>query len=767
MPRFAALNDHDFELLVADLFRAVEGRRYEVFARGADGGVDLRHLGRDGSDVIQCKHAVFSSVAQLVSAAKKERLSLAALDPQPVSYRFVTSRRLTAANKASLRVVLNPYIASDAEVLGEDDLLLLLGEHPEVERRHIKLWMPSSAGLRALLSASVGSRARTLAQDIERSLPVWVPNAAYDEARRMLGDLGVCVIAGTAGIGKTTLAKMLIGDALDAGYELVVVSTDIEEAWSVHDPSVRQIVYYDDFLGRNALEPRLGRNEDDRLVQFMRLAGRSTTTQLVLTTREYILQHAHQLYERLADGDIGGRRVLLELPTYTRSQRAEIFYNHAHASGALSGTARAALAVDDAYARIIDHPKYNPRQIQWITGMSGHTITSAEDRDYVSFAVEALDDGTRIWRHGFENELAEAPRALLFTLAGLPDRVDLEDLETAFNAHCAAANISVRGRAFQQAMAIVDDSFVRTSVERSTHFVSFYDPSIADFVAAYLIDSPEDAVTALDGSAFFEQTLRLIGALNLATASDDRLIRSAAKAVVRTDDSPATEWKPVHYRHRGPQLVKWPRSWATRAARLGRLCEEPAFASNPHAIELVTTTYQRAVNRATARWRDGYDDPVLAIALLREMLVRDEDVTDAASAAKTLVLNGLGFARSFADAEALRDLLPAVFDDQEWASVRERLRVVAHDELTNWDEMDDISEIEQITDVARQLQVEIDIEVIEDATRSLGASLDRAEERAMEEARDRPVADVAAELPIAENDDTDVVRAIFARLASE
>jgi hypothetical protein len=57
---------------------------------------------------------------------------------------------------------------------------------------------------------------------------------------------------------------------------------------------------------------------------------------------------------------------------------------------------------DDAYPRIIDHPKYNPRQIEWITGMSGHTITHTENQDYVSFEVAALDDGTGLWRHGFD-----------------------------------------------------------------------------------------------------------------------------------------------------------------------------------------------------------------------------------------------------------------------------------------------------------------------------------------------------------------------------
>jgi hypothetical protein len=768
VPRFSALNDHDFEVFVADLFHAVEDQRYEVFARGADGGVDLRHLGDDGIRVVQCKHAVFSTVAQLVSEAKKERLNLAALDPQPVSYRFVTSRRLTAANKVILGVELAPYIGSDADVLGEDDLSLLLGEHAEVERRHIKLWMPSSAGLQALLNASVGSRARTLAQDIERSLPLWVHNTAFDEARQMLRDHGTCVIAGAAGIGKTTLAKLLVGDAIDAGYELVAVSGDIEEAWSVHDPSIPQIIYYDDFLGRSALEPRLGRREEDRLVQLMRLTGRSEATKFVLTTREYILQHAHQIHDRLEEGDFDRRKVLLELPAYTRRQRAEIFYSHAHASGALSGAARAALLVDDAYARIIDHPNYNPRQIEWITGMSGHTITNTEDQDYVTFAVEALDDGTRLWRHGFENELIDAPRALLFTLAGLPNQVALDDLERAFNAHCAAADISVRGRAFEKAMAVIDDSFVRTSAESGTLFVAFYDPSVADFVIAYLNDSLEDAVTVLRGSVFFEQTLRLIGSLRLTTDCDTRLILAAAEAVERTDDSPSTEWQLVRYGHeQDPRRIKPRASWARRAARLGHLSQDSAFTGDPAAIDLIKTTYVRAVERAKTRWRDGYDDPLLAIALVREMLLRSEDVADAGSAAKGLILNGLAFAQAFVEAEALHDLVPAAFDEHEWADVRSRLHDVAHEQLNNWEEMSDVSEIEEITDVARELNVELDAEVVREATRKLAARIDYAEERAMEEASWPRDEDVVADPPAPESDDTDAVRAIFSRLAAE
>jgi hypothetical protein len=96
-----------------------------------------------------------------------------------------------------------------------------------------------------------------------------------------------------------------------------------------------------------------------------------------------------------------------------------------------------------------------------------------------------------------------------------------------------------------------------------------------------------------------------------------------------------------------------------------------------------------------------------------------------------------------------------------------RLHDVAHEELNDWEEMGDVSEIEEITDVARDLEVELDAEVVREVTRKLAARIDYAEERAMEEALWRPDEDVTVDLPAGESDDSDAVRAIFSRLAAE
>jgi hypothetical protein len=278
----------------------------------------------------------------------------------------------------------------------------------------------------------------------------------------------------------------------------------------------------------------------------MRRVAASRTTLFVLTTREYILQQARELYEQLAIEGVEGRRLLLELQSYSRTDRARIFYNHAFFSGQLTREARQALLANRAYEAIIDHRAYNPRQIEWITGLSGHRLTEEDNADYVSFAVAALDDPARIWRYGFEHQLKEAERAVLLVLVTMPDQVEHDDLERAFEAFAEVARISTRRRAFERALRVVDDSFVRTSQGVGKIFVRAYDPSVADFLASYLQESPADARLTVRGAVFFEQ-VRALNRLLRNTPLMGQFVSDYIDAVERCLDAPTSSWHQVYF----------------------------------------------------------------------------------------------------------------------------------------------------------------------------------------------------------------------------
>jgi hypothetical protein len=304
----------------------------------------------------------------------------------------------------------------------------------------------------------------------------------------------------------------------------------------------------------------------------MRLAAAGSTTRFILTTREHILGQAAQLYEQLELAGIREQRVLLRLSGYSRLDRARIFYNHAHVSGQLTRSARRQLLTSEAYAAIIDHRAYNPRQIEWITGLSGHTLTEADNMDYLRFAVEALDDPTRLWRHGFENQLDAPQRGVLFVLAGLPDRAELGDLEAAFSTYCGAAGIPLVGRAFERALQVLDDSFVRIELLSGGTFVRFYDASVEDFLGAYLRASIADARAVLRSAIYFEQAERFARLLRDPEVPRSELADDLLDALERCLESGSCDW--WEYRTRAstePTLMRSSVDPESRALTLGRM----------------------------------------------------------------------------------------------------------------------------------------------------------------------------------------------------
>jgi len=738
---FAALTDHDFELLVADLFGSEEQLRYEVFTRGPDLGIDLRREDDHGAiHVIQCKQYSNSTITDLRSAARSERKKLERLKPRPASYRFVTSRRLTVANKDDLKKTLAPFIRRRDEIFGADDLALLLDRHEAVQRRQIKLWLSSASQLQTLLQSATYSRSRALAEEISELLPRWVPGKVFFDVRERLESQRICVIAGGPGIGKTTLAKMLLADAIQSGYEPISVSADIEEAWGVFDPGQRQIFYYDDFLGRRLLTERLSKNEEDRLLSFMRRAAASRTTLFVLTTLEYILQQARELYERLAIEGVEDRRFLLELPLYSRTDRAQIFYNHASFSAGLTLQARKALLAGRAYEAIIDHPMYNPRHIEWITGLSGRPLTPENNADYVAYAVDALSHPELIWQHGFQHELDDAQRALLLVLVTMPDRVEHDDLERAFEAFAELAGFSARGQAFTQALRVLDDSFVHTYRDEDHTFIETYDPSVADFLAGYVRSSPADARLLIQAAVFFEQVeslARILPAHELHGSPASEYL----DAVERCLDAPSCSWHDVHIgpNPTQPTTVRWYGEQEGRVDFIGRLKTRRGTSREEPLRTRLRTIYADGKERVRRDWEDDRGHPQEAIALLHGMRRRHEGIQAHALAAKKLITQRLSYSYAFSHLLDLKQLAPAIFDDtDEWSELRDEYLTVATAELMNWDDIRSLDEIDELERYARGMGVQLDSSEVREVREHVEQAIAEAEARATEDQEDRP-----------------------------
>ncbi|MGY3202750.1 nSTAND3 domain-containing NTPase [Streptomyces sp. TE5632] len=490
------LTDFDFEAVCKDVFQEEFGVRLEIFASGADGGVDLRHIYPDGSSlIIQCKHWHRSTRAKLVEhVTKVEAAKVARLNP--ARYILATSLTLTRGAKDKLFTALQPYVKSPDDIYGKDEIDALLRKHELVVRRHLRLWLTSASVLNSLLVKNIVTRSQALVGELEQTLLTYADNPSYSRALEILEEKRVCVIAGIPGIGKTTLAHILCAQYLSDGYELVEISEDVEEANKIWDDEVRQVYYYDDFLGQTTLDEKLGKNEDSRLLSFMKRVARDPRKRFILTTREYILAQAKQRYERLDRHSFDAQMCVLDLVDYTFQCRASILYNHVYNSP-LPASVKASFASPAVYRPIIEHRNFNPRIVA--ATLAEAELLSDEPDHAPSDILANLEDPQRLWDHIVTHQLSDTDVKLLKVVFSFLSNVRFKDLQGLWGEYGESQ------RDLKKTLSILDGTMLKTLELDWEIYVGFHNPSVRDYFVNLIQSDVTELVSLMGLVRYFEQ----------------------------------------------------------------------------------------------------------------------------------------------------------------------------------------------------------------------------------------------------------------------
>lgn len=509
---FKTLSPADFEDLARDLVGADEGVRFEGFGAGPDGGIDGRHATSSGSIIMQAKHRVGSSFPSLLTTLKKERTAIQRLNPK--RYILVTSQILTPPRKDKIQLLLLPFVNKTKDIIGATELNDLLRRHPNIEKGNIKLWLSSAAVLdRLLKSASVAYTAITK-EEILAKVAVYAQNPSFDEALRVLEHRHVVIVSGAPGVGKTTLAQMLAYAFIGESWEFVAIKS-LDDGFSAIDDSKRQVFFFDDFLGKIALDKKALASKDADLTRFIQRVQRSKNARFILTTRAYIYEEARNISENIGDKRLEISKYVLNVGIYTRRVRARILYNHLLASG-LGVEFIAALVESGLLAKIVDHKNYNPRIIEWMTDSALVTVSAKE---YAAAFVEALDKPFAIWDRAFREHIPEKAQHLLISLFFSPQfGTPINDLQEAFDGvHsrlCATHRLSSSPTDFEDSLRLLEGSFISIS----DGSVSFVNPSVRDYLATYLsnesllIDLAPASRTASWASSLWEYSSKIVPA---------------------------------------------------------------------------------------------------------------------------------------------------------------------------------------------------------------------------------------------------------------
>jgi hypothetical protein len=263
---FTSLSPADFEDLSRELVGAEIGVRFEGFSAGPDAGSDGRYAAGEKQIILQAKHYAGSQFSALKTTMKRERLAIDRLKPH--RYLLTSSRPLTPANKNALAEVIGPSLKSQSDIFSPTDLNTLLRKFPGVERAHIKLWLSSSAILERVIRSSVYAYTATSRADIEAKVRVYAQNPSFKEARDRLERDHVLIISGPPGVGKTTLAEMLSYAYIGEEWEFVAIRS-LDDGFGEIIDAKKQIFFFDDFLGRVALDAKSLASKDSELVKFI------------------------------------------------------------------------------------------------------------------------------------------------------------------------------------------------------------------------------------------------------------------------------------------------------------------------------------------------------------------------------------------------------------------------------------------------------------------------------------------------------------------
>lgn len=511
---FLNLSPPEFEELSRDLLQKHLGVFLESFTDGRDSGIDLQHSVDSGNNlVVQAKR--YKNFNDLFSALEREVPKVRQLDPS--RYILTTSTGLTPKNKKKILDLFAPYIRSSEDILGRNDLNNLLKLFPGVEQSTIKLWLSSEGILNRILHAGIHSRSYFEKEEIEETVARYVTNPSFDLALKIIKDRRYVIISGIPGIGKTTLARMLVYYYLRQGFEdFVFLSSSIDEGSDVFNENKRQIFLFDDFLGRSFNERRLKTNEEQNILKFIRKINRSENKILILTTREYILAQAKIIYEEFNDTSLELAKCVIDLDQYTRMIRAQILYNHLFFSEIPNEYLRAFL-LTKGYMQVIDHGNYNPRIIETIVHRG--IWKEIEPSDFTSKFLAFLENPESVWRHVYENQISDFSKFLLANLLTAGTPILFEDIHKMMSSfvrvYGTKYGLTFSELELNRSIRELENTFIRSVKDRNGKIAFDYqNPSIQDFLVYLFAGMPDLLEDLLSGAVFLNQ---LLGIFDFAT----------------------------------------------------------------------------------------------------------------------------------------------------------------------------------------------------------------------------------------------------------
>jgi len=486
------LNDREFESLSADIISADLNLNVEKFKSGRDGGVDGRFWLGNKEGILQCKHYWKTGYQGLISKLKKEEL-IKVKKLNPARYIFFTSVPLSRKNKKEIFQIFSPFIISESDIWGEDDINSFLSkkENQNIVENNYKLWITSTRILDILLHNAIKGRSESTIKEIESHNERYVITENHIKGTEILKKNNVIIISGEPGIGKTTLANNLALYYIANGFEFCDIEESISEAENLfREKENKKIIFYcDDFLGSNMFDA-ISNKRDSHIVKFINRIKSDNSKKFILTSRTNILTKAISLSHQFQNSKIRDDEFLVKIENLSEIDKAKILYNHIYHSK-LDNIYIDEIYKDKRYKEIIRQRNYNPRIIEFIT--DDKRISKIKSEHYWNYIIKKFENPEDIWSDYFQNQIDDSVRVLSYLTVFNGSKIDEKELRRSYSNYKDNFNIHFSDHtdsSFNAVRKLAIKSLLNRSQTWNGDFeYSLFNPSVGDFILnSYLED---------------------------------------------------------------------------------------------------------------------------------------------------------------------------------------------------------------------------------------------------------------------------------------
>ena len=531
MLNFSNLNDVEFEYLCKDVMSKMLGVDFQRFGAGRDGGIDLTDDVSKKNVIVQVKHYVKTDFSGLIASLRKEVKKVECHRPE--QYYICCSKELTPQNKHDIYEMFSDYMESAGNIITLIEIsdFLEQAENADVLHKHFKLWIESTNILTDIFTKDICIDSEVLLSNIKESAKLFVKTSAYSHAVSCLEKNNVLIIIGNPGVGKTITSQMLVLYYASQGFR-VRYTTDGADLASLkrslsQSSDTKEVILLDDCFGQAYFNMK--ETQENELLTLIKYVKTNPNKLLIMNSRVTIYQEAKartsDLVKSLDRKEY--KAFVLDMTYISAVEKAKILYNHLFFCQ-VPQSYRDDIRLNKNYFKVVQHENYNPRIIEFVTNKRQYETVEAST--YSDFIIQCLDNPEEIWKNEYDRRLNSTDRMLLNTLYSLTSTtIPLEVVKACYEHRISMTEgIDSSINHFEQSLRRLQDSMVKVVDVNGKQMLSVANPSINDFLSAYLDKNIPEKKAILAASCCVWQLKRLLSEeqykVKLRQIFDDRTI---------------------------------------------------------------------------------------------------------------------------------------------------------------------------------------------------------------------------------------------------